>query len=222
MKDLAIYGAGGFGREICCYIKRINEITPTWNLLGFFDDGKPKGEPAQYGVILGGMEDLNKWETPIDIVIAIATPATVKALVGKITNPNVSFPNIIDPSVTFLDKDTVVIGKGNVIGANSLIACNVHMGDFNLINWYNQFGHEDKLGSYNVVMPNVNISGGVKIGDLNFFGVKSAVLQYVKIGEGTVVGAASVIIKDTEDYTTCYGNPARVISRQAPKSEDQG
>lgn len=220
MKDLAIYGAGGFGREIFCYIKRINDITPKWNFVGFFDDGKPKDESLQYGAILGGMEDLNNWKDPIDVVIAIATPSIVKSLVERITNPLVSFPNVIDPSVIFLDRSTVVMGKGNVIGPNSLIACNVHMGDFNLINWYNQFGHEDVLGNYNVVMPNVNISGGVEIGDLNFFGVKSAVLQYVKIGEGTVVGAASVIIRDTEDYTTCYGNPARVISRQSPKTEN--
>ena len=37
MKDIAIYGAGGFGKEVACLIKRINEQEPTWNLIGFFD-----------------------------------------------------------------------------------------------------------------------------------------------------------------------------------------
>ena len=38
MRDIAIYGAGGLGREIACVLKKINMVTPTWNLLGFFDD----------------------------------------------------------------------------------------------------------------------------------------------------------------------------------------
>lgn len=28
MKDIAIYGAGGFGREVACLIKRINDHSP--------------------------------------------------------------------------------------------------------------------------------------------------------------------------------------------------
>jgi len=32
MKDIAIYGAGGFGREVACLINKINEVNPTWNL----------------------------------------------------------------------------------------------------------------------------------------------------------------------------------------------
>ena len=222
MKDLAIYGAGGFGREIACYIRRINEVKSTWTLLGFFDDGRTAGEDTQYGRILGGMETLNQWRTPIAVVMAIATPKTVKTIVSKIKNELVEFPNIIDPSVTFLDRDSVMMGKGNVIGANSLIACNVTLGDFNLLNWYDQLGHEDNIGNYNVVMPNVNISGGVMAGDGNFFGVKSTVLQYLKIGNDTTIGAASVILKDTEDDATYYGNPARVISRNADKNISGG
>lgn len=43
MKDIAIYGAGGFGREVACLIERINKAreTPIWNFIGFFDDGIP-------------------------------------------------------------------------------------------------------------------------------------------------------------------------------------
>ena len=38
MKDIAIYGAGGFGREVASLIKRINRIENQWNFVGFFDD----------------------------------------------------------------------------------------------------------------------------------------------------------------------------------------
>ena len=55
MKDLAIYCAGGFGREIYCLIfNRIKNLE--WRFVGFFDDGVDKGKQLQYGVCLGGMK----------------------------------------------------------------------------------------------------------------------------------------------------------------------
>ena len=39
MKDIAIYGFGGFGHEVACLIQHINEVEPTWNIVGYFDDG---------------------------------------------------------------------------------------------------------------------------------------------------------------------------------------
>ena len=48
MKDLAIYGAGGFGREIFCYLRKMKQHEPSWNFVGFFDDGKEKGTNNEY------------------------------------------------------------------------------------------------------------------------------------------------------------------------------
>ena len=54
MQDIAIYGAGGFGKEVACILNKINEIQPTWNLVGFFDDGVSKGTPiSHFGPVLG-------------------------------------------------------------------------------------------------------------------------------------------------------------------------
>ena len=43
MKNIAIYGAGGFGREVSCMLNIINQCESRWNLIGFFDDTKPIG-----------------------------------------------------------------------------------------------------------------------------------------------------------------------------------
>ena len=40
MKELIIFGASGFGREVAWAAERMNKITPTWNLLGFMDDAE--------------------------------------------------------------------------------------------------------------------------------------------------------------------------------------
>lgn len=213
MKDIAIYGAGGFGREVACLVRIINDSIgqPKWNLIGFFDDVKSTGDSNEYGNVLGGIDELNAWQTPIDIVIAIGTPHAIKTIRESITNSNVTFPNIIAPSVTFLDRQNVNIGVGNVLCTNCMVSCNVTIGDFNLFNGYIPIGHDTTIGNYNVIMPSVNISGGVKMGDCNFMGVQSVVLQYIKIGNDVRIGANSVVIRHTKDGLLYMGNPAKKI-----------
>lgn len=209
MKDIAIFGAGGFGREIACLINMINQENPIWNLIGFYDDDASLwGQDLGYGKVLGGIDALNSRKVLFSVVVAIGVPQTLKSVVEKIKNTFVDYPNIIAPSVTFLDKDSVKMGKGNIICSSCLLSCDVSLGDFNVLNGFIPVGHDTIIGSYNVIMPSTNISGGVNIGDENFLGVKSTVLQYVKIGNNVRVGAGSVVMRNTKDGSLYMGNPA--------------
>lgn len=212
MKDIAIFGAGGFGREVACIIKRINKITPTWNFIGFFDDNEAlKGTRNEYGEVLGGMSELNAWDKELCIAIGIGSPKAVFAVIQKITNDNIDFPNLIDPTVVIADQDNYSLGKGNVFAANCIISIAVSVGDFNTFNNNTVLGHDDVVGSYNSFMPNVNISGGVIIGDRNFFGVKSTILQYLKVGDDTTIGGNALVIRSTKNGYLYIGNPAKKI-----------
>lgn len=213
MKDIVIYGAGGFGREIACLLRLINEKSPEWNLIGFLDDNENLwGSKNEYGTVLGGYDWLNHYESGIACAVAVGSPAAVVAITSRINNPNVEYPNLYAPSVTFLDKESMKIGKGNIFCTNCFVSCNVTIGDFNLFNGYIPIGHDAEIGNYNVVMPSCNISGGVKIGNTNFLGVQSVVLQYIKIGNNTRVGANSVIMRKTKDGFLYMGNPAKKMS----------
>lgn len=207
-KELAIYGAGGFGREVACLINRINKKTPLWNLIGFFDDGLAIGHKNEYGSVLGGISVLNSYSHELSVVIAIGNPKILHAVLSKISNPNIKFPNLIAPDITFADENNLSLGKGNIIGVHCCISCNVHLQDFNLLNTDVFFGHDVFIGSCNVFNPSTRISGEVNIGNNNLFGVNSTVLQQKKIGSYTTIGANSVIIKNTKDNTTYIGNPA--------------
>lgn len=211
MKDIAIYGAGGFGREVACLIKRINSISPKWNLLGFFDDRIPVGTANEYGSVLGGFETANGWNSPLDVVFAIGSPAVVDKLSKAITNVNIDFPNVIAPDATIVDRANFSMGRGNIISYGCLFSCNTHIGNFNIFNGFIIVGHDTVFGDCNAVMPSVHISGGVSVGNRNFFGVNSVVLQYVRIGNDTVIGGSSLIIRKTKDGNTYVGNPAQIV-----------
>ena len=211
MKDIAIYGAGGLGREIACLINIINNKEPQWNLIGFFDDGIPKGTKNEYGEILGGIEEVNSYQEKLAIVLAIASPRTVEMIVNKIHSVNIYFPNIIAPDLLYLDLNNLFFGKGNIIGMKCTLSCNVHLKDFNILNGSVGIGHDTIVGNYNSFMPGVKISGEVNIGDRNIFGANSVVLQQIKIGNDTIVGASSLILRKTKDGMTYVGNPASII-----------
>lgn len=211
MKDLIIYGAGGFGREIASLIKAINQNLPTWNLMGFVDDGVKTGISNHYGKVLGSGELLNEYDKPLDVIIAIAMPLHRIAIVKRITNPLISWPNLIAPDVKFLDSETFKIGRGNILFYSCRISCDVTIGDFNLLNSLVSLGHDTKIGSYNVLMPNVRISGESVLGDQNFFGVNSLMLQGLKVGCNTRIGAASVLLRNTKDNFLYFGNPAKIV-----------
>lgn len=38
MKKIAIFGAGGFGREVATMIQQINFVDKKWTFIGFFDN----------------------------------------------------------------------------------------------------------------------------------------------------------------------------------------
>lgn len=214
MSKIAIFGAGGFGREVACLIHKINEFIPEsnqWKLIGFFDDGLPVGTRNEYGEVLGGVNELNNWEEEISVAIAIGSPRIVEIIANKITSPKISFPNIIAPDVIFLDEDNYKIGKGNIISFGCLISCNVELGNHNILNGFIAVGHDTIIGNYNSFMPSVNISGEVKIGDKNYFGVDSTILQQKTIGNNTTIGANSLIIRKTKDGNTYVGNPATIV-----------
>ena len=208
MKDLAIYGMGGFGREVACLINYINEQEPTWNLIGFFDDGKQKGDKCEYGQCLGGLSELNNWENPLCVAIAIAKPSNLKHVATSITNQNVTFPNIIPHDAFIFDKETLYMGKGNIVQRQCEFSCNVRVGDFNAFNFRTVVGHDTTIGNYNSVMTDAGIMGNVSIGDLNYFGTHSVVLQGLKVGNEVTVAAGSVIMRRPKDGYTYMGSPA--------------
>lgn len=211
MKDIAIYGAGGFGREVACLIR--NNF-PDWKIVGFFDDAPEwKGRMvSHYAPCLGGIDALNDYPEELDVVIAIGSPSVVKKVVEKIDNRNVEFPNIIHPNVSFSDKNTFKIGKGNILQANCSMSCDVSVGDFNVLNGSVVFGHDVKADSYNTFMPAVRVSGAVEIGCGNFFGVGSIVLQQMKVGNQVRLGAGSVLMTKPKDGALYLGVPAKKMN----------
>lgn len=211
MKEIAIYGFGGFGREVACLIQHINKNQEEWKLIGFFDDGVEPGEKCKYGKVLGNIETLNAWNRPLSIAIAIGSSKSLKEIPERITNPMINFPNIIAPNTFFFDRESVNLGKGNIITFGCRMSCNITMGDFNILNGCVSLGHDVILGNHNILLPETRISGQSQIGNNNYLGSKVFVSQCLHIGNNTRIAAGSIVLRNTRDHSLYMGNPAKKI-----------
>lgn len=212
MKDIAIFGAGGFGKEIACMIELLNKNGADWNLIGYFDDGKEKGlQISHYGKVLGGIAEINSYPNELALAIAIGNPKSLKGVLERITNSNIYYPNLIAPNFINVDPETFSIGEGNIIQGGCVASCDVSIGNFNILNGDIVMGHDSKIGNYNVIMPDIRISGEVTIGEGNLIGVGSIILQQIKIGNNVHLGAGAVLMTKPKDGCTYLGNPAKLF-----------
>lgn len=212
MRDIAIYGAGGFGKEVASLINQINHINLKWRLIGFFDDGVKKGTKiSHFGEVLGGMEQLNDWKTPLDIAIAIGNPHSLRKVRERITNHGVLFPNVIAPDFGVSDNRSFSIGEGNIIGYGCAVSVDVRIGNYNILNADVVMGHDSEIGNFNVLMPDIRVSGEVIIGENNLIGVGSIILQRINVGNSVHIGAGAVLMTRPKDNSTYIGNPAKLF-----------
>lgn len=218
MKDIAIFGAGGFGREVLTMIQHINEQKSTYNFIGFFDDGIPVSSIVNGYRVLGGIEELNSWDKELNIVVAIGSPAIKKKVVEAIFNSKINFPTLIHPSVIVGDYNNIRIGKGCLICAYSIITCNIEIKDFVIINLACTVGHDTMIERYCSFMPTVNISGEVLIKEGVYAGTGTKIINQLEIGEWTTIGAGAVVAKALPAYCTAVGVPAKPVKFRENKA----
>lgn len=122
------------------------------------------------------------------------------------TNVNIQKNATISP--------TLVIGNNSGIGANSIIGRGTTIGDNVMM------GPECYIYTRNHAFSRTDIPmreqgmqdfKPVTIGNDVWIGARVTILPGVKIGNGCIIGAGSVVTKDMPDFAISGGNPARVL-----------
>jgi len=208
---IVIIGCGGFGREVHDVIDAINELKPTWNLLGYLDD---RPEPVNVSLVesrssqvLGTTDWLTTVGQEVQFVIGIGTGKTRRIIDERLSSAGFTAATLLHPAAT-LGHD-VRIGPGSVICAGVRATTNISLGRHVHLNINTTVGHDCTLEDYVTVNPLVAISGGVTVGTETMLGTHSAILQNLAVGERSVVGAGSCVVKDVPDDIVVKGVPAR-------------
>lgn len=211
MKPLLIIGAGGVGREATLIVEAINRVHPTWDLLGFIDDFTAVGTEYNGVSVLGPLDILTQYKEPIYVVCAIANYTVKKKIIMKIKEfyPWVKFAKLIHPKVDL--NPFMSIGEGCIIYQQVMMTVDVILGDHVIVCASTGIGHDSVIKDYCDILWNCNISGHVTLEEGCFIGSGATIVQGLKIGPQTKVGAGSVVLKSTYGYCTVVGVPAKVV-----------
>ena len=60
------------------------------------------------------------------------------------------------------------------------------------------------MGDYNVISPNVCLSGFTEVGNENFFGINSATLPGIKVGDRNKISAGMILDQNVEDDSVIF------------------
>jgi sugar O-acyltransferase (sialic acid O-acetyltransferase NeuD family) len=210
MKKIAVFGAGGFGREVKMLIDQINQEKAIYEFIGYFDDGEEKNKVINGFPVLGGVNDLNYINFPLQVVFAIGNPVKKKKIIEKIHNSNLQFPRLMHPSVLIGDDD-VRVGEGSIICAGTIITVNINIGKHVILNLHCTVGHDTIIGDFSSFMPTVNISGEVNIKECVYAGTGAKIINQLEIGENTIIGSGAVVSKSLPANCTAVGVPAKPI-----------
>ncbi|QRR03734.1 acetyltransferase [Dyadobacter sandarakinus] len=106
---------------------------------------------------------------------------------------------------------------GNEIGENCFILEDNTIQPFttignNVVMWSgNHIGHHGQIKDHVFFTSHVVLSGHCVVESHAFFGVNSTIRDYTTIAQGTLVGMASAITRETEEWSIYIGNPAKKV-----------
>ena len=66
-------------------------------------------------------------------------------------------------------------------------------------------------------LDQLSIKGDTVVGNDVWIGRRATIMPGVRIGDGAIISAEAVVVKDVDPYTVVGGNPAREIKQRYPK-----
>ncbi len=215
-RTIAIYGAGGFGRELAWLAQSCNEKLETYRVACFVEDNEALQGAELNGIPVMGLDELSRTFPNAAVVGAIGNPGTRRMAMEKAAAAGFGFETIIHPRVEM--SRWVEIGMGTVICAGNILTTNIALGQHVQINLDCTIGHDVVIGSYTTLAPGVHVSGWVHFGRNVYVGTGAVFIngtneKPLRIGDGAVIGAGACVTQSVAEDATVAGVPAKVLHR---------
>jgi len=212
---IAIYGAGGYGRELAWLIKESNRPEKQYEYIGFIDDNPDRVQQIDKSPVFT-LEHVVRTFPNARVIVAVGNANVREQLAKKVLEAGLIFETFVHPSV--IRSSSIELGVGSTICAGCILTTNIVIGQHVAVLFHAIIGHDDIIGDYSTVGPGVCITGSVIIGKRVFIGAGSVIIngtatKPIYIGDDTVIGAGSCVIRSIPSRSQVFGNPARPIPK---------
>jgi sugar O-acyltransferase (sialic acid O-acetyltransferase NeuD family) len=208
MKNLIIIGAGGMGRTLYSNALESVGYGKKFVVKGFIDDNlQALDDYPNYPSVIGTIKDYQP--QPDDVFISSIGGAVRRPCMEEIIRRGGEFMELIHQTARILTN--AKLGKGNFVGAYTVIGNDAVVGDYNMIQAYTVIGHDARIGSWNRIDTHVTCVGGTVVEDEVNIHTSAVISHKVVVESGAHVGALSFVIRRVKAGTTVMGNPAKKL-----------
>ena len=212
MLKRAVFGVGGFGREVLPMLKRLGKLQS--NFVFVDDDKHLIGRKVNGVVVVSAEQAIAEGR---QFTIAIASPKNRRMIVTRLEAEGaVFFQAKAKTAVTY---DHVELGEGAILCDHVLLTTNIKIGKHFHANCFSYVAHDCVFGDYVTLAPHVSCGGRLMVGDGVYIGAGAVIKQGtiekpLRIGKGAVIGMGAVVTKDVAPNVTVVGNPAKILEKK--------
>jgi sugar O-acyltransferase (sialic acid O-acetyltransferase NeuD family) len=204
--SLVIVTAGGFGRELAAYARDAG-----FEVKGFLHDleaypGSLDDYPTERDQVLGSIDGY-EIEPGDSFAIGLGDVAPRVEAAERLVTRGAELATVIHPSAWVAPSARV--GAGVAVCPFACVGPDAEVGDLGLLNVYASAGHDARLGRASVLAPYGVVGGHGVLEDEVFLATHAVVAPRRRVGEGSVVSAGSVALRDVPPRSLALGNPAR-------------
>jgi sugar O-acyltransferase (sialic acid O-acetyltransferase NeuD family) len=210
----AIFGAGGYGREVMPLAREQlkREGKDTQNL--YFVVDQPDALEVNGVKVLSFEIFLQMKAEKKYLVCAIASSLAREEIKRRIEPFGITWWSLYAANCVIMDD--VILGQGAILSPFVTLTSNIKIGENFHANIYSYVAHDCIVGDFVTLAPGVKCNGNVIIGDHAYIGTGAIIRPGEKgspliIGAKSIIGMGSVVTKDVPAGATVFGNPARVL-----------
>ena len=212
--QIAIYGAGGFAREVAWLVETCNKNKKNYEVVCYIDDNPEKEGKKLNGYSVLNLRTFRELYPHAKVVIGVGFPQTRQAIEEKAVLAGYGFATIIHPGVEM--SPWVKIGDGTVICAGNILTTNITLGKQVQINLDCTIGHDVVMEDYVTLAPGVHVSGWVHLGNRVYVGTGAVIINGteeapIRIGDDAIIGAGACVIESVAKGLTVTGVPAKPV-----------
>jgi len=202
-RRILIVGAGGFGREIRCWIRDAWPEGASGDV-GFLDADASRG--GAHGPVVG---DPSTYQPlPGDgLLLGIGIPGIRRRLAEGLAARGGRFLTLVHP--TAVVAPSAVIGEGATVCPHGIVSADAVLGRCVLVNYHASVAHDAAVGDYAVLAPYATLGGFAQVGADVFLGLHASIGPGRQVGARSKVSANSCALADVPPDTLVWGVPGR-------------
>jgi sugar O-acyltransferase (sialic acid O-acetyltransferase NeuD family) len=205
MEKLLIFPFNGNG------IEALDCVQGQFEVIGFIDDDPRKQKSKGFSLQVYSREIINK-EKDAKILALPGNPLNFRErlkVIFSLQIPDERFATVIHPKATV--SPLAHIGKNVLLMAGVVITSNGIISDHVIILPNSVIHHDSVIGTGTLIGSNVLIAGNVSVGENCYIASGSNVINGIAIGNKSILGLGTNLIKSVPENSKVVGNPGKLI-----------